>query len=234
MRRPVRRRAATMVLFVLILLTGCVHGDYHISVNPDGSGLYRLKVLTQPLLLRELDPLRAQIKKSGYQIRKTEEGDQIGWIAEKQVDNVVEEPPGEDLKKALTPAGKSAGLIPLPEERTTGPVQVNKSWFFYRITLDTEADLTQLKADNPLEQVWVDELDLNLKLSLPIKTDQHNADRLSQNGKTLGWHLKPGTTNPIYVEIEFPNPVGWGITGTGILVMALLLWRYRRSRAKGS
>lgn len=236
MRRH-RKQTALIPLFVVILfLTGCVNADYHITVHKDGSGTYRMKVLTQPMIADELGSFREKLERNDYQVREIQEGDLVGWVAEKQVGNVAKDPPGQDLKDAFSSAGKSASLFPLPEEKSTGPVRIEKNWFQYRILLRTDADLSNLKADNPVEQFLWDETNLRLRLTLPLEPKEHNADKVSDDGKTLTWMLDPGEKNPVRVSVEFPNPVGWILTFVGAFILLIpllwLLFRFLRSRRR--
>jgi hypothetical protein len=74
-----------------------------------------------------------------------------------------------------------------------------------------------------------DLLHLKLMLTLPIAPDNHNADNVTDGGKTLTWNLKPGQDNPIFMEAEFPNPLGWGAIIL-VAVILLIVWRVRKKR----
>lgn len=238
MRRHRKKTILIPLFFVILFLTGCVNADYHVTIHKDGSGTYRMKVLTQPMIADELASFQEKLESNDYQVQEIHEGDLVGWVAEKKVDNVTKDPPGQDLKDAFSTSGKSASLFPLPEEKSTGPVRIEKSWFQYRILLRTDADLTTLKADNPVEQFLWDETNLRLRLTLPLKPEEHNADKVSEDGKTLTWMLDPGEKNPVQVLVTLPNPVGWILTFAGIFILLIipLLWlfyRFLKSRRQG-
>lgn len=219
----------TTLTFIL-LATGCVNADYHVTIHKDGSGIYRVKVLTPSVIADQLDPFQEKMENHGYRVREIREDHRVGWLAEKDVKSVVKDPPGDELKDILGPSGKTAGLIPFLREGSRGPVRIEKSWFQYRILLQTEADLTHLQSDNPLERFLWEETNLRFRLTLPLKPGEHNADQVSDDGKTLTWKLEPGEKNPIRVLVEFPNPVGWILSLTIAFILLLFILYLVRSR----
>lgn len=219
-----------ITLTIILLSTGCVNADYHVIIHQDGSGTYRVKVMTPSVIADQLDPFQEKMKNSGYRVREIRKNNHAGWLAEKDVKSVVEDPPGEELKEILGPSGKTAGLIPFPREGSKGPVRIEKSWFQYRIFLQTEADLTHLRADNPMKRFLWKETNLHFRLTLPLKPEEHNADQVSEDGKTLTWKLDPGEKNPVRVLVKFPNPVGWVLSLAIVFILLFLFLYLFRSR----
>lgn len=218
-----KKRSYLIATLTLILLTtGCVNADYHVTIHKDGSGSYRVKVLAPSVVADQLDSFQKKMETQGYRVREIREDQRVGWLAEKESKNVVEDPPGDEFKELLGPSGKTASLLPSLPEGSRGPVRIEKNWFQYQIFLKTQADLTSLQADNPLEEFLWEETNLRFRLTLPLKPGEHNADQVSDDGKTLTWKLEPGEKNPVRVLVEFPNPVGWILSF--ILAFILLLF----------
>ncbi|WP_176391863.1 DUF3153 domain-containing protein [Marininema halotolerans] len=214
-----------MVCVSMIVFSGCVNADLHVDLNMDGSGTYRLKVLTNPLVADQLSSFRKTVEAEGYTVKPTEENGQKGWIAEKDVKNVAKEPPGQEwLKKfADEDATASAGVLDfLNHDQKKGPLTVKHHFLTSRITFRKNVDLANMSIDNPLAQRLIHQVNLNLTVSLPIKPDRNNADSISNDGKTLSWKIEPGEKNPIFIEADVPNIKGW-LTLGGILLAVLLI-----------
>ncbi|OYD09045.1 DUF3153 domain-containing protein [Paludifilum halophilum] len=226
----------TWLALCMILLGGCVNADMHVTVNMDGSGSYRIQVLSSPLVEKELQPVREKLEQNGYQVEELKKGKQTGWVAEKQVDNVAEEPPNQ-LMEDFSPEGKSASLLPFMEDMEKGPVKVNAELFRYVIRFQDDLDLRAMASENPVEKAFLNEMNLRFKLTLPLEPKDHNADSVSEDGKTLTWNLAPGEKNPVLVEVEFPNPIGWILVAAGtflLVVLFVIFWVLRRKRRSKS
>ncbi|MFC4077058.1 DUF3153 domain-containing protein [Salinithrix halophila] len=222
-----------LLVLSLCLLAGCVDADMHITVHADGSGVYRLKMLTNPLLTEKLQPIRKKAEAKGYQIRDLKKGNQTGWIAEKRVSNIADDPPARDLLEEISPGGKEAGLLPSLPDKKQGPLKVVNGFFNTSITFKENLNLKRLSTDDPLGKNLIDQMNLNLKLTLPLEPEAHNADNVSADGKTLTWNLKPGESNPVRVQMQVPNPVGWGILLLTLLIITVIaFWLIRRSRRR--
>lgn len=233
----------------VILLSGCVNADLHVTINKDGSGEYEYKILTNSLVIEQLEPLKSTLEEKGYQIKAIEQENQVGWTAKKEVPNIIKEPPGQDLMEELTaldPSQMHVSASPL----TSGPpvtliqgfqsdaLTIDPGLFTILFRFDTEVDLTGMKNTGEkmggmYGDILLQQMNLNLILTLPIKPDKHNATSVSDDGNTLTWKLTPGEVNPILVEAEFPNPLTWGAIALllfFILLTVLIVWFVRRRR----
>ncbi len=239
-------------LLVLVLLSGCVNADLHVTINKDGSGVYEYKILTNSVVLEQLEPLRNKLEEQGYQIENLEEKNQIGWIATKEVSNIMHEPPGQDLFEEIN------ALYPTEMQATALPYVVNSSpvtfisglqsddfsidpgLFTILFRLDTEVDLTEMKKTGEklggqYGEALLKQINLNFILTLPIKPDNHNATSVSEDGKTLTWNLAPGEVNPILIEAKLPNPLFWGallLIFFLLVLVTLIIWFIRRKKRK--
>jgi LPXTG-motif cell wall-anchored protein len=245
-------KALILALVTALLLTGCVDASMHITINMNGSGTYEVKVLSNEWVLPQFDHLKERLQQGGYQLQEIEEGGKQGWIAVKNVESVLDEPPGKVLQEGantalrfLTRGTASATATDAhlaaedPPIRGLGKeLRVENSLFTTTLLFDTNVDLTRLdekmKDLGGLNQFILDQINLNFILTLPVKVDEHNATAVSDGGKTLTWKLKPGEKNPIHMAIRIPNPITWGIlmiVGLILLIIAVVvLIRRRRKR----
>ncbi|PTM59999.1 DUF3153 domain-containing protein [Desmospora activa] len=230
-----------LLVLCLLLLSGCVDADMHVTINWDGSGTYQLKVLSNPLLAEQLTSYKESLERKGYEVESIEEGEQIGWVASRSVENVAEDPPGEDLLEELTPEGKTASSLPFPilGEENIGPLQVDSGLFITHIRFQREVDLTTLVGDDPLQQAFAKEMNLTLRLTLPLEPDEHNANEVSDDGKTLAWDLKPGEVQTVEVNWDIPNPYTLvlivlliGLLIGLLLIVLMVRWIRRRRRRR--
>lgn len=80
------------------------------------------------------------------------------------------------------------------------------------------------------------QLDLNFSLSLPIQPATNNADRVSEDGKTLYWDIAPLESNELKLSVNVPNVrhiVYVAVTSLILIVIAvILLIRRHRSKKK--
>lgn len=238
------------LLILTVFLTGCIDADLHVTINRDGSGQYELKVLTNPLILPQFNDLKNRLANHGYQIRPLDEGDKQGWVAVKEVDSVIDDPPGKELKEQANSAfhffGKQSASLPQDQHPLTagtfptvrGPgkdFEIKNGLFTTTLVYNTHVDLTHLKPNGAygLDQLFFNQMNLRFILTLPVKADQSNATQVSPDGKTLTWKIHPGEDNPIYMSVKIPNPITWGILILLImllLIIALAVWLRRRNR----
>ncbi|WP_418027380.1 DUF3153 domain-containing protein [Paenibacillus sp. JJ1722] len=243
-RRQVRIRKILLIFMLvccLLALTSCARGDIHVDVHLDQSvdmdatfsvNNQTLMMLDNPGLLDRLvkriqsnnvdvQPLAEQGRK-GYQIKGHYQGD---WSTNKK--------------------NPSQGLN-LPEgleiKRT-----VSQHFFTTNIDLTMKLDLPRMLPkeaqglSDKFEQMNVfarklleRQLDLNFSLSLPIQPATNNADRVSEDGKTLYWDIAPLESNELKLSVNVPNVrhiVYVAVTSLILIVLAVILL-IRRHRSK--
>ncbi|WP_164491733.1 DUF3153 domain-containing protein [Staphylospora marina] len=210
-----------ILCFLLLLAAGCVNAHARLTLHVDGSGTYEYKVVSNELILSRLEPVKNRLRESGYRIIPVTEKDLQGWIAVKEVENIVKEPPGTEFREwvheAVQPAGMDGvSVFSGPDDR---PLSVRHDLLFTTVTLDKDVDLTRWKRSDlfGLEQLLYDRMNLKFILSLPVKPDDHNATSASDDGRTLTWNIRPGEHNRIWIRKTFPNPFTWG----GVLILAI-------------
>lgn len=71
---------------------------------------------------------------------------------------------------------------------------------------------------------FLNEINLNVIFTLPVKPGKHNASEVRDNGYTLVWNLVPGTKNKIYVEATTPNTKNLLLTGLTVIILSGILY----------
>ncbi|AHC18964.1 DUF3153 domain-containing protein [Paenibacillus polymyxa] len=243
-RRQVRIRKILLIFMLvccLLALTSCARGDIHVDVHLDQSvdmdatfsvNNQTLMMLDNPGLLDQLvkriqsnsvdvQPLAEQGRK-GYQIKGHYQGD---WSTNKKNPSQgLNLPEGLEIKRAVSP-----------------------HFFTTNIDLTMKLDLPRMLPkeaqglSDKFEQMNVfarklleRQLDLNFSLSLPIQPATNNADRVSEDGKTLYWDIAPLESNELKLSVNVPNVrhiVYVAITSLILIVIAVILL-IRRHRSK--
>ncbi|TCS94591.1 DUF3153 domain-containing protein [Hazenella coriacea] len=232
-----KAKVILLSLFIVMLLSGCVDAHMHVKVNWDGSGEYEVKVLANEMVLSQFNEMKQELLQENYEVKPVDEDGKTGWIAVKKVDNVMKEPPMEDFQKTTNSAiqwfesrvASSSETTYVNEHQAlkglTDDYKIEEGLFFTTVTIDTEADLSDLlnqgdSFNQQFGQMILDQINLNFMLTLPIEADEHNATKVSEDGKTLTWKIKPGEKNPIHLVLSVPNFITWGI----IIIVAVLFF----------
>ncbi|OMF50974.1 DUF3153 domain-containing protein [Paenibacillus peoriae] len=243
-RRQVRIRKILLIFMLVccvLALTSCARGDIHVDVHLDQSvdmdatfsvNNQTLMMLDNPGLLDRLvkriqsnnvdvQPLAEQGRK-GYQIKGHYQGD---WSTNKKNPSQgLNLPEGLEIKRA-----------------------VSQHFFTTNIDLTMKLDLPRMLPEeaqglsDKFEQMNVlarklleRQLDLNFSLSLPIQPATNNADRVSEDGKTLYWDIAPLESNELKLSVNVPNVrhiVYVAVTSLILIVLAVILL-IRRHRSK--
>ena len=77
------------------------------------------------------------------------------------------------------------------------------------------------------------QVQLRFVLKLPTATDNNNATRTNDNGKTLEWDLPLGVDTPMLATVTYVNPykaAGWAVA---IVAVAGIVFMYKRRKNKG-
>lgn len=200
--------------FLFLILLGCnsasVNGNLFVKVNPDGSGKYRFTILTHPIAIQHFQKYKAELIHNQFQIKEIVKDQQVGWIASKQVDNLMHEPPPISVPTTTNTPFKKA-------------IHIQSGFYTTQIEVNYPLDLTRIVEEAPLIHLIKDRIHLNLVVSLPTAFQEHNASSISKDKKTATWKLKMDEINLIQAKVTFPNPVGWWITLIGISILFILI-----------
>ncbi|MFZ5826374.1 MAG: DUF3153 domain-containing protein [Bacillota bacterium] len=200
---------ATLLMLLATVLTGCVVMDYQVTVNDDGTGQIRTKMLVDEGLLAlagewsGVEDLRKDAEQNGFTTTPIVEREMPGFIA------VSKTMPLEDLPwhEALTGVNGAT------------PVHVQKGWFRTTYQLDALFDLSDFDNSDGDEMVQaiMDEMDMKFRITLPGEIQNHNATT-TENG-ALVWKLEPGTKSSLHAAAAAWR---WGnIAVTALVLLAL-------------
>ncbi|OEH85384.1 hypothetical protein BHU72_04655 [Desulfuribacillus stibiiarsenatis] len=202
-----------VLLSVLLVLTGCAEGTFHITIHKDYSADLRYQVGVNQgvagfLVLAQENPMlelkrRAEIY--GYSVTGYTDASSTGIIAERHVESII----NFDAQEVDVLV---AGLI----DNSSGENKENfrfyeeKGFFTNRYQVEANIDLRNLNfLDNQeinfLGSKMLEQMNLQCIVTLPIKVIKHNAHETKDEGYTLVWNLKAGAENPIILQASVPN-----------------------------
>lgn len=208
---------ALVALLLGVVLTGCMEGKFHVSVNADGSADFDYKIgfdrsITGLIALSGED-LMMQISKGaeakGYEVTLYNEGTVTGMKLTRHLSKLNE----ANLDFDLFDFGKSIDefVAASSDNASEDPILILKEGlFFTSYKLDGKVDLRSLNIgeSNQLAlfgQSLMKNIDLSFVLTLPIKPGKHNATVVSDDGHTMEWKLTPGEVNSITMEGKVPK-----------------------------
>jgi len=225
------------VLFVLlvtvVLLSGCVEGKFHITLNKDGSADADYRIGFNSALLafmqsdqeNPLEEMRKAAEEEGFTVKNYSENDMVGIIATKHVNSLDELP-------------KFANLATEIDTEET-PLVIEKSFFKNQYHFENNVDLSDMK-EKPeddlggLGNAMLSQVNLRFILTLPFVPQHHNAAVVRDDGRTLEWHLIPGQDNQIIMDASVPNVTNivLVITGSVILLVCIIFILHRRKASQ--
>ncbi|SFX51173.1 Protein of unknown function [Thermoactinomyces sp. DSM 45891] len=234
-----------------LLLTSCAQADIHMSINWDLSGTYSFRIVNDPRLSKITNWLSDHYRQKGYLITSIKTSEEIGFSAEKKVKNILDSPIQQDfpdfsqlmnswttILQSDLPSLQSLDSAPSktkPNKHLTWNSDLFTTQIRYR---NTELDLTRL----PVNKLYASYQhyfgkknetppSLLFQITLPIAPDNSNASQVRDEGKTLGWDLKFGQKNPIFMTAEIPNPITVGILSLlALLFLGVVLFTTMKKR----
>ena len=245
-------------LGMMLLVSGCVKVQSHVTLNADGSGdiAYTFAMTKEVMDMMkstpgsEADPfekLRKEFTAEGFTVTDLKEKEQLGIIAKKHAKNT------DELIKAMnSKAVDSQEEISKESNGVFGKVGnaliIEKGFFTTKYKLDANIDMASSKASTSSDSssTMADSMassmassmagsivDFSFVLTLPTKPSKHNASTVSDNGRTLEWPLKIGEKNSLQAEMVVPNIMNIGIVGgLGILALFGIIFVLVRKNSK--
>lgn len=193
-----------LAILLLTVLTGCMKGDFHITINGDGSGDLDYKIAFDSTILtlangkdgNPLDNFKKNFEKEGYQVSLFKDGDMQGVQAKKHVNDV----------STLQNISARAGGLDTPNKiqiiKTNG---ILKDKYIVNANLDLSEMKPSKDDDMGIEKMMLSKIDLKFTLTLPYVAGANNSSRTLDNGKTYQWDLIVGQPNEIKIEFEKTN-----------------------------
>jgi hypothetical protein len=231
-----------LVLCLIAALTGllssCAKGEAHVTVNRDGSADLAMRVNVPERITSELgggsallDSLNERMRKAGFQSQITHDGSNIAWISSRRFER--------------SDWGSFDWNGRFPMDGITFSNSTKKRWLYTTYRLEGAVDPSKMipPSANPLtkrldslspfvKNLVLNQLKLDLKITLPLPPKSHNAAQTEDSGRTLLWHVSLARSNPFMLEITVPNVRHIVYTVIGVLIIAAALVIYAVFRRK--
>ncbi len=192
----------SMLLIILVALTGCVNVNYEVEVNKDGSGdisyiygfsketLKDLPISTDDMV----ESMKEQAEENAYVVEAYENDEISGFKASKHI---------EDLSKDFS-LQEAFGEEYVKDTENNG-IKIEKGLFITKYSQNAEIDLTSMKDLSG-------NVDMTYKVKLPAKAKTNNATEVSKNSKELTWKLTAGEINNVEFVAQEMNVLAIIIT----------------------
>ncbi|TBL80828.1 LppM family (lipo)protein [Paenibacillus thalictri] len=199
-----------IAVVLLCLLSGCVKGDFHVTVNADSSADLEYKLGMNGALAglmsagkdaqEPIQQIKQGFEKQGFTVTQYREGEYVGVIAKKHQNNVNE----------LTSVGPMNDInASFAKGDNSMKVDVQKGLLYNTYSYKGVMDLGSMKPDTNdamgIQKALLSQIDLKFTLTLPIAAEEQNATRLLGDQKTYQWDLVPGSKNEIILKAKVFN-----------------------------
>lgn len=219
----------SLLLVLLLLTTGCVKGEILLEIGRTGNASLNTKILVPAFVKENLNILKDKFVQDNFNVMDIRENNLEGFQAVRNFENISQM---RDLKvfkkielpkktKATTVIGqdKKQNTNELTDNKAQGnlealvkkpQVTVDKGLLFDKYKIDLVVDLRTEDKLAPKEENWLvknllSQIDLKFILKLPTTIDVSNANKVSEDGKTLVWKLVLGEENQIVAEATILN-----------------------------
>lgn len=243
-----------IVIASLFLLTGCVKGIFHVTVNKNGSADFNYKIafpasfvnLMSEMKDNPIEQVKKEVEKEGYEVVPYRSGSLMGIEARKHIDNILELE-NESFMDSMKTTGQSSN-----QGSGNSNIQSNKNpqvikeegILFDTYRLKGNVDLSALTipesvkkyvgaSGDQLTRQFLDQMDFRFLLTLPIQAKESNATRvIGETGKTYEWELTPGKNNNLTISAVLPNVRNWLLLLGGGVVLLLLIYFNKKMKRK--
>ncbi|NLA04251.1 MAG: DUF3153 domain-containing protein [Firmicutes bacterium] len=226
------KRAALLLLVAVaapLLLCGCLQFNMHLTINRNRSADLEI-TLAAPRAILAMDPdlekeffveKKEDLAAQGFDIIEPTDEKVAGFKAAKRLRSVTE----------LADLGL-AGDMGLQDQEI---FIEEKSALTTTYHLDAQIDLKDLMGEQG-NLVALLSPDLRFILTLPVKPLAHNADEVTEDGRTLVWELSPLQSNHLQLTARAPNlsAVILGVVAAVALIAAVILAVVYRPKLKKS
>lgn len=245
---------AALLLVLTMLLGGCAKGHITLSVTRLGAADLTCQLMSVPVLKPTVDAYQEDFRKDGYRIKEVKEGDYSGFLAHKHYNQLKDIKDSKVLKtfdfKTWEKAAQSAASqnqtaqnpkasLEDKDKKKKPLVTMDGGLLFDTISIQTGVNMgaghelkdkdTQAVLENILKQ-----FDLQFTLILPAAVDSTNANKISDDKKTLTWKLPLGEKVPMEATVTYLNPVkasGWVMVIVVVgVVVAAYIHKHRRQK----
>lgn len=250
--RPRRKGFIAIILICLlsILVSGCASGQAHITVHENGSAdadlTFGLEQQVKAYIgtYNPFTTLEDELHNNGFVIKPFESQSEFGFQASKHLESIGLEPKQSGVAHAATKSTlENNEFISFHTEQVdkyfysvyyvTGKLNISSYYNNLLQTINKQFKVAQSAPSFVASQIRQN-LDLRVKVSLPVKAITSNANNVSFDGKDLEWQIDPTSENTVTMAITVPN-VQHIITAAGIVLVfliALILFIKRRTGMK--
>lgn len=187
----------TIMIILLIMLTGCVNVNYEVTLNKDGTAdvayVYGFDKEALEQMGTTAEDMTSDMKQnaeaSEYEIETYSEDEVEGFKAKKHVENLA------DI--SLEEAFGSENVTDSGENQ----FKVEKKGLKTVYSQNAKIDLSTM------DETTASVVTMKYTVNLPVKVGKNNASEVSKDGKTLAWNLTAGEVNEINFEASSSNPI---------------------------
>jgi hypothetical protein len=208
-----------LISLLMVLLAGCVKFRLHLTVNRDGTANMEITVAAHPSLATMgilwggdmLAEVREGLLAEGFSVEEYTDGDFRGFKAKKALESV------DDV-----------AFLSMENPKVSHDYFVLEKGLFYS-TYHVAIPVNLVESYGEAGAVFgFLNPDLGFILSLPVRPLDHNADIVSDDGKTLEWKLHLDRENHLQVSFRTPNTLSiLLIVVLGVILISICLYRYR-------
>lgn len=188
---------ATIMIMLLIMLTGCVDVNYEVTLNEDGTAdiayIYGFDKATLEQMGITAEDMTSDMKEnaeeSGYTIEPYSDDSIEGFTAKKHVEN----PADISLEEAFG--------IDYVTDSEENQFRIDKKGSKTTYSQNANIDLSSM------DETMASMVTMKYTVNLPAKAGENNASEVSKDGKTLTWNLTAGEVNEINFEASSSSPV---------------------------
>ncbi len=198
MHKTVRAAGLLLAMSVMLfLLSGCFSARIHMKINMSGSAEIEV-TMSAPRTLLSLgttasmfDSIKKDLSKDEFTIEDFAADKQVGFTAVKKISSLEK---FSSLKLGENMVISDKPIVTLSKHLLTNTYRVSTDFDLAKILGEDLDALARLA-------------DIRFALTLPVKPSEHNADAVSDDGKTMEWKLETGTNNIIQVTATAPNTI---------------------------
>ncbi len=207
-----------LLVYCTFLLAGCFKGAADLTINEDGSVKAENTIAAIDLMQGAMDELKNETvnRNKNAKIESYKEGNLSGYKIIENYDSI-----GDFARNGAELYGQQEG-------RAKG-VQEVKGWFFDAYAFDFFKEGDKEKSDDPdvqaMAKAMMSQVKFDFTINLPYPADNHNADQVSNENKTLYWNLAGTLTSDLdkSMQVQFKIWHKDHVIMTGIVAGILLL-----------
>ncbi len=198
------------LLLVVAAMTGCVKQTIHMDINKNGDVTMTAINATQNGTTSDSD--KEELEKLGYKVEDYEEDDLTG-IKFSKTYKLSEISSKESKQVDLTTVGTEEFDKQLSFQKKGNTYKAN---FIFDTTLSDDYDESYAS--------YASDMEISYSVTLPNKPKSHNADTVSEDGKTLTWNVKYGEKKVINYEFKLGSDIlKYVLIGGAIVVIAVVI-----------